>query len=150
MQDEAIDELAKFIGVGDQIAEATRQAMNGGMRFRLKETTKRRMTDLIQALQRRAQHATQHHEAVSTDSTEIRQFLQTKSQKFSLLDAFINVKIFSAYPRNQRVDIVPALEEGRCLSRIRGISILDLPGCRPARFATLESEILIYSLKIEK
>ncbi|PAV86465.1 hypothetical protein WR25_15032 [Diploscapter pachys] len=32
--DEAIDELAKFIGVGEQIAEATRQAMNGGMRFR--------------------------------------------------------------------------------------------------------------------
>ncbi|KJH44261.1 phosphoserine phosphatase SerB [Dictyocaulus viviparus] len=33
-QDEAIDELAKYLGVGDAIANITRQAMNGNTRFR--------------------------------------------------------------------------------------------------------------------
>lgn len=33
-QDEAIDELADFLGVGDEIATLTRRAMNGGMTFR--------------------------------------------------------------------------------------------------------------------
>lgn len=33
-QDEAIDELAKFLGVGEAVANVTRQAMNGRTRFR--------------------------------------------------------------------------------------------------------------------
>ncbi|KAH7725482.1 Protein Y62E10A.13 a [Aphelenchoides avenae] len=33
-QDEAIDELAKFVGKGEEIARCTRQAMNGSMSFR--------------------------------------------------------------------------------------------------------------------
>ncbi|VDP03748.1 unnamed protein product [Heligmosomoides polygyrus] len=33
-QDEAIDELAEFLGVGEAVANVTRQAMNGNARFR--------------------------------------------------------------------------------------------------------------------
>ncbi|PIO66372.1 hypothetical protein TELCIR_11921 [Teladorsagia circumcincta] len=33
-QDEAIDELASFLGVGEAVANVTRQAMNGNARFR--------------------------------------------------------------------------------------------------------------------
>ncbi|KAK6044649.1 hypothetical protein COOONC_17846 [Cooperia oncophora] len=33
-QDEAIDELANFLGVGEAVANVTRQAMNGNARFR--------------------------------------------------------------------------------------------------------------------
>ncbi|CAJ0579519.1 unnamed protein product, partial [Mesorhabditis spiculigera] len=33
-RDEAIDELARYLGVGDAVAQVTRQAMNGNARFR--------------------------------------------------------------------------------------------------------------------
>jgi len=76
LQEEAIDELAKFVGVAEKVAEVTKKAMNGGMGFR--DALKLRLGLMRPHWQQIEQFLRQHPPKLTPGIAELIEFLHEK------------------------------------------------------------------------